>query len=146
MRSVLIPLGVVLAAILGFLGGTLAVLTRGMPQVSALEDFAPPTSTRVFAADGTLLAEFATERRTPVPLEQMPPALVRCFLAIEDHRYFEHMGINVSRIFKAIVVDALQRRIVEGGSTITQQLAKLLFLTPEKTFSRKLREAFSPSK
>ncbi|MBI5016481.1 MAG: PBP1A family penicillin-binding protein [Deltaproteobacteria bacterium] len=142
MKTFLAALGILLAATVGFLGGTVAVLLRGMPQVSSLQDFAPPSSSKVYASDGSLVAEFATERRTPVPLDALPADLVRCVLAIEDHRYFEHMGINVGRIVKALVVDLVEGRIVEGGSTITQQLVKVLFLKPEKTFSRKVREAF----
>ncbi len=125
----------------GFGGGALWVLSQGLPQVSRLETFRPPSSTRVYAADGSLLAEFAVQRRTPVPLEDMPPHLIRAFLAIEDHRFFEHIGLNLGRIAKALLVDLLERRIVEGGSTITQQLAKVLFLTPERTLRRKIREA-----
>jgi penicillin-binding protein 1A len=141
VRIFLAAVGLVLASAAGFLGGSVAVLARGLPQVSALEDFTPPSSTRVYAADGKLLAEFATERRTPVPLESLPPELIRAFLAIEDHRYFEHRGINLGRILKALAADVVEGRIVAGGSTITQQLAKVLFLTPEKTVGRKLREA-----
>ncbi|RMG84597.1 MAG: PBP1A family penicillin-binding protein, partial [Candidatus Dadabacteria bacterium] len=91
--------------------------------------------------DGSLLAEFSVETRIPVTLEDLPPHAVRAFLAIEDHRFFEHFGLNVGRILKALAVDVLERRVVEGGSTITQQLAKVLFLTPERTVKRKLREA-----
>jgi penicillin-binding protein 1A len=134
-------LGVLLCAALGFGVGAVVVLARGLPQVSALEDFTPPSSTRVFAADGTLLAEFATQKRTPVRLEEVPPVLVQAVLAIEDHRFFEHMGINVGRILKAVAADLIQGRLAEGASTITQQLAKVLFLSPEKTVTRKLREA-----
>jgi len=134
-------LGVLLCAALGFGTGAFFVLARGLPQVSALEDFTPPSSTRVFAADSTLLAEFATQKRTPVRLEDLPPALVQAVLAIEDHRFFEHMGINFGRILKAVASDVVQGRLAEGASTITQQLAKVLFLSPEKTVTRKLREA-----
>ncbi len=141
MKWVAAIVGLVLSAAVGFGGAAFFVLVRGLPQVSQLEEFVPPSSTRVLAADGTLLAEFATERRTPVPLEQVPENLVRAVLAIEDHRFFEHMGINPGRIAKALVRDVAQGRAVEGGSTITQQLAKLLFLTPEKTVRRKIREA-----
>lgn len=141
MRALGAVLGLVVCGALGFGAGALAVLVRGLPQVSALEDFSPPSSTRILAADGALLAEFATQRRTPVALEAVPPDLVRSVLAIEDHRFFEHMGINVGRILKALAVDVLAGRLAEGGSTITQQLAKLLFLSPEKTLTRKLREA-----
>lgn len=141
MRAAWAVLGLLVCAALGFGGGALAVLMRGLPQVSALEDFSPPSSTRILAADGALLAEFATQRRTPVALEAAPQDLVRSVLAIEDHRFFEHMGINVGRVLKALAVDVMEGRLAEGGSTITQQLAKLLFLSPEKTLTRKLREA-----
>ena len=141
MRSVWFTLVVALCAVLGLAAGTLALLLQGLPQVYALEDFTPPSSTRVYASDGTLMAEFATQRRTPVPLSEVPPDLVRAVLAIEDHRFAEHFGINVGRILKALAIDVLKGRIVEGGSTVTQQLAKLLFLTPEKTVIRKAREA-----
>jgi penicillin-binding protein 1A len=112
-----------------------------MPQVSSLEDFTPPSSTRIYAADGSLLAEFATQKRTPVAPSETPPNLVKALLAVEDHRFFNHMGINLGRILKAAWVDLRKGRIVEGASTITQQLAKVLFLTPEKTLTRKIREA-----
>ncbi len=141
MRTGWVVAGLVGCAALGFVTGGALVLVRGLPQVSALEDFTPPSSTRVFSADGALLAEFATQRRTPVALDAVPHNLVRSVLAIEDHRFFEHMGINVGRILKAVAVDLIQGRLAEGGSTITQQLAKILFLTPEKTLTRKLREA-----
>jgi penicillin-binding protein 1A len=141
VRSICFALFVAFCAALGLAAGTLALLLQGLPQVYALEDFTPPSSTRIYAFDGTLMAEFATQRRTPVPLSEVPPDLVRGVLAIEDHRFAEHFGINVGRILKALATDALKGRIVEGGSTITQQLAKLLFLTPEKTVMRKAREA-----
>ncbi|GAB4257323.1 MAG: PBP1A family penicillin-binding protein [Deferrisomatales bacterium] len=141
MRWLWAGAGLLLCVAVGFGAGALAVLARGLPQVSALEEFTPPASTRVLAADGTLLAEFATQRRTPVALEALPDPLVKSFLAVEDHRFFEHMGLNVGRILKALAADLAAGRIVEGASTITQQLAKVLFLSPEKTVTRKLREA-----
>jgi len=141
VRVLRATLVVILCGSLGFGAGAVVILARGLPQVSALEDFTPPSSTRVFAADGTLLAEFATQKRTPVRLEDVPPTLVQAVLAIEDHRFFEHMGINVGRILKAVATDVVEGRLAEGASTITQQLAKVLFLSPEKTLARKLREA-----
>ncbi len=141
MRIWVAALGLAACLAAGFVGGSFWVLSRGLPQVSKLETFTPPSSTRVYAADGTLLAEFAVQKRVPVTLDQVPRHLVRAFLAIEDHRFFQHIGINVGRILKALAVDIVERRIVEGGSTITQQLAKMLFLTPERTVRRKVREA-----
>ncbi|GAB4259862.1 penicillin-binding protein 1A [Deferrisoma sp.] len=141
MRRILAVLAVPAAAALGFAAAALVVLAQGLPQVSRLEAFRPPAATRVYAADGSLLAEFSVETRIPVTLDDLPPHAVRAFLAIEDHRFFEHFGLNVGRILKALAVDVLEGRVVEGGSTITQQLAKVLFLTPERTLRRKLREA-----
>lgn len=141
MRSLWALLGLLLCAALGFAAAAAVVLTRGLPQVAALEQFVPPSSSRILAADGSLLAEFATERRTPVPLGSIPPLLARCVLAIEDHRFYQHVGLNPGRIAKALVTDLLAGGFVEGASTITQQLAKVLFLTAEKTVGRKLREA-----
>ncbi len=140
MRGLGAALGLLLFAATGFGIGAFWVLARGLPQVSALEGFTPPSATRVYAADGSLLAEFATQKRTPVAFGELPADLIRAFLAIEDHRFFEHMGVNLGRIGKALITDVLAGRIAEGGSTITQQLAKVLFLTPEKTVTRKLRE------
>ncbi|NOY45086.1 MAG: hypothetical protein GXP50_06515, partial [Deltaproteobacteria bacterium] len=141
MRRVLLFLALPAGAGLGFLVSALWLLAQGLPQVSRLETFRPPAATRVYAADGSLLAEFSVERRIPVTVEELPPHVIRAFLAIEDHRFFEHFGLNVGRILKALAVDLLEGRVVEGGSTITQQLAKVLFLTPERTLARKLREA-----
>lgn len=134
-------MGLFFVAAAGFGVGALMALLRGLPQVTALEDFSPPSSTKIFAADGSLLAEFATQRRTPVNLEAMPDELVKAVLAIEDHRFFNHIGINVGRIVKALAVDLMEGRAAQGASTITQQLAKILFLTPDKTIKRKLKEA-----
>ncbi len=141
MRRLVLFLALPAGAGLGFLVSALWLLAQGLPQVSRLETFRPPAATRVYAADGSLLAEFSVERRIPVAVEELPPHVIRAFLAIEDHRFFEHFGLNVGRILKALAVDLLEGRVVEGGSTITQQLAKVLFLTPERTLARKLREA-----
>ncbi|PLX44562.1 MAG: penicillin-binding protein [Deltaproteobacteria bacterium] len=141
MKLALGVFGLIMALILGAIAGGITVLSRGLPEVMALEDFRPPSSTTIYAADSTLLTEFAVERRTPVPIGEMPQNLINAVISIEDHRYFEHIGINVMRIAKALAVDVLSGEAKEGGSTITQQLAKVLFLTPKKTIKRKVREA-----
>lgn len=133
--------GLLLAALVGCFAAAVYVLTDGLPEVMSLEQYKPATSTVIYASDSTVLAEIAAERRTPVELDRMPPELIKAVLAIEDHRYFDHIGINFGRILKALYVDVTSGQMKQGGSTITQQLAKVLFLTPERSVKRKVREA-----
>jgi penicillin-binding protein 1A len=120
------------------------VLFGQMPDASELSDFHPPTATRVYAWDGTLIGEFSKVRRIYVPYDQMPPRLIYAFLAAEDHSFFEHGGVDVNGIGRAVLKDAfnmLQGRRPEGGSTITQQVAKNILLDNQVTVGRKLKEA-----
>ncbi|MEI7933311.1 MAG: transglycosylase domain-containing protein, partial [Alphaproteobacteria bacterium] len=106
--------------------------------------YRPDTSTRVFAWDGTLIGEYSTERRVYVPYEQIPPQLISAFLAAEDRDFYKHGAIDVQGMSRALAKDvynvAAGRRL-EGGSTITQQVAKNILLTNESTFGRKIKEA-----
>jgi penicillin-binding protein 1A len=121
-----------------------AVLFHGMPDATDLADYRPPTATRVYAWDGTLIGEFSRERRIYVPYDQIPPKLVEAFLAAEDHNFFKHQGIDVEGMGRAATRDmwnALQGKRFEGGSTITQQVAKNVLLGNQVTLGRKLKEA-----
>ena len=121
-----------------------AWLFHDMPNAADLIDYRPPTSTRVYAWDGTLIREFAKERRIFIPYNEMPPQLVHAFLAAEDRNFFQHGGVDVTGIGRAMVkdvVNASQGKRLEGGSTITQQVAKNVLLTNEATFGRKFKEA-----
>lgn len=122
--------------------GSLIALTHDLPQIRSLETFEPPAITRIYSSDKVLLGELFTERRQPVPLADIPEFLKRAVIATEDRRFYQHSGIDIFGIGRAIVHDAMAGRFVEGGSTITQQLAKTLFLTPERKLKRKLKEAF----
>jgi len=120
-----------------------AVLFHQLPSAQELADYHPPTATRVYAWDGTLIGEFSKVRRIYVPYDQMPPRLVRAFLAAEDHNFFSHGGVDVSGVSRAMVKDVfnvLQGRRPEGGSTITQQVAKNISLSNEVSVGRKLKE------
>ena len=120
------------------------VLFHGMPNASDLADYHPPTATRVYAWDGTLIGEYSTERRIYVPYDQMPPRLYLAFLAAEDHNFFRHGGVDVGGMSRAMfkdVFNVLQGRRPEGGSTITQQVAKNVLLNNDVTVGRKLKEA-----
>ncbi|MEW6076982.1 MAG: penicillin-binding protein 1A [Thermodesulfobacteriota bacterium] len=128
------------AAFMGTAAGIYFSLAHDLPQIRALEDFNPSGVTRVYAADNTLLAELYIEKRDPIPYEQIPPMLIAALLATEDHRFFSHSGIDLKGIFRAGIRDLRVGEFVEGGSTITQQLAKTLFLTHKKDIQRKIKE------
>ena len=117
---------------------------RQLPSAAELADYHPPTATRVYAWDGTLIGEFSKVRRIYVPFDQMPPRLVYAFLAAEDHNFFNHGGVDVGGVSRALFKDIfniLQGRRPEGGSTITQQVAKNISLTNTVSVGRKLKEA-----
>ena len=116
-------------------------ITRNLPQISSLKDYQPSIVTNVYAYDGTRIAEFYLERRIVVPLEKIPQKLIWAFVAAEDSRFFEHEGIDFFGILRASWKNIKARGIVQGGSTITQQVTKSLLLSPERSFTRKFREA-----
>ncbi len=116
-------------------------LDRSLPSTQSLKNYHPPLVSSVYAADGSLIGEFYTERRFLVPLEAIPPHLVKAFLASEDVRFYEHGGVDLLGIIRALLKNLEAGEIVQGGSTITQQVVKSLLLTPEKTWMRKLKEA-----
>jgi penicillin-binding protein 1A len=112
-----------------------------LPPAKALEEYTPSIGSRVYAADDEFLAEFQAEKRIFVPLQQIPPTLRNAIIAVEDARFYSHLGVDVRGILRAAYANFRHGRVVEGGSTITQQLAKVLFLTPDRSFSRKVKEA-----
>ncbi len=116
-------------------------VTRNLPKISSLKDYQPSIVTMVYADDGTPIAEYYLEKRIVVPLEEIPQTLIHAFVAAEDSRFFEHEGIDFFGILRALWKNIQAGGIVQGGSTITQQVTKSLLLTPEKSFTRKLREA-----
>ena len=135
-------LGLTLAVFLGSGLGFMLALTRELPQIESLEAFQPAAITRIYSADKELLSELFTEKRQPVPLDVMPWQLKKAILATEDAKFYDHPGVDVQGIMRAIIRNIMAGDYVEGASTITQQLAKTLFLTPRKTILRKLKEAF----
>ena len=132
---------VVLAAGAGVVGGLVFVYSSDLPQVRQLEDYRPDVMTEVFADDGTPIARFAMEHRVMVTYNQIPPVMRNAVISIEDHNFESHWGIDVLRIIRAAATDILEWRKAQGASTLTQQVAKMLFLTPEKSFRRKIQEA-----
>ena len=140
--------GIAVLSVIAVAGFALAIyaawLFHGMPDASDLADYRPPTATRVYAWDGTLIGEFSRERRIYVPYDQIPPKLAEAFLAAEDHNFFRHQGIDVSGMGRAVLKDlwnGARGKRFEGGSTITQQVAKNVLLNNDPTIGRKLKEA-----
>jgi len=130
-----------LAAGVGALAGLVFVYSSDLPQIRELADYRPDVMTDLYADDGTVIGSFALERRVIVTYNQIPEVLRDAVISIEDRHFESHWGIDVLRIVRAAVTDFAEWRRAQGASTLTQQLSKKLFLTPEKSFRRKIQEA-----
>lgn len=132
---------VLVGALFGTIGGFVYWALSDLPRVNAIEEYVPAESSRVYSSDGKILAEFYYERRTFVPHYKIPDHVKKAFVAIEDVRFYSHPGVDFIGVLRALVQDIRAGGMVQGGSTITQQLAKMLFLKPEKSIMRKIKEA-----
>ncbi len=120
--------------------GVYLYFANTLPKLSNLTAYQPPLVSRVFNTRGELLAEYADEHRILAPFSTIPKRLRNAFLAAEDEHFYQHPGINPPRILSAAIANLKAGHTVQGGSTITQQVAKNLLLTSERTYSRKIRE------
>jgi len=127
------------------LAALILIYGRDLPDYKKLATYAPPVATRLYASDGSLLIEYAEERRVFIDFDDMPPQLVNAFIAAEDQNFWTHPGIDVQGIVRALANNTLgmlgYNVNFSGASTITQQVAKNFFLTSERTLSRKIKEA-----
>ncbi len=114
---------------------------QDLPSIGNLKNYKPSTITKFYSEDGEVIVEFFIEKREVVFLERIPRELVQAFVSGEDARFFEHKGLDYLAILRAFLKNIFSGEIVQGGSTITQQVVKSLLLTPEKSFFRKFREA-----
>lgn len=130
------------AVFIGVFLGTILAITQDLPQVESLQAYEPSSVTSILADDGRPVRSFFVERRIPIPIQEIPDNLIKAIIAVEDSRFYQHFGLDIKGILRAFWRDITSMRMVEGGSTLTQQLSKVLFLTPEKTLIRKIREAF----
>ena len=133
----------VVAAVLGSVSGVLFAYAGDLPQIKALDNYAPNTITRVYAHDGEVIGEFATQRRDVIGYDDISPLLREAIISTEDADFNHHFGVNVWRIFVTFVSDIVKRREY-GASTLTQQLARNLFPNTigfNKTLERKVKEA-----
>jgi penicillin-binding protein 1A len=131
---------IIILLIIGLLGGYMYWCVSTLPATENLDEYSPYESSKIFSYDNVLLSEFYVERRTFIPHEKIPKHVINAFIAVEDMRYYKHHGIDIIRTIGALFRNIKEGAFVQGGSTITQQLAKMLFLKPEKTISRKIKE------
>src|SRR5512137_2048374 len=130
----------IMAVLIGSSVGFVLYSAWDLPEVQALEHFEPSITTRVFSDSNELLAEFFVENRTPVQLADVPDVLLKALIATEDTRFYSHSGLDYRGIARALARNIRAGKVLEGGSTLTQQLAKVLFLTPERSYLRKIKE------
>ncbi len=116
-------------------------LLQELPSIAALKDYRPSITTRVYADNNELIDEFFLEDRKVVKYEDIPKIVIQAFIAAEDSRFFQHGGFDTQSMFRAFFKNLQAGHIVQGGSTITQQVAKQLYLSPEKSYTRKIKEA-----
>lgn len=119
----------------------LYVIIRDLPDIYTLKDYRPSITTRVYSEDDQLIEEFFIEDRRFVPINRVPRFVAHAFVAAEDSRFFQHEGIDLQGLVRATVKNLTHGAIVQGGSTITQQLAKAIYLSPERSITRKIKEA-----
>eukprot|EP01047_Picozoa_sp_COSAG01_P000381 COSAG01_NODE_7_length_54400_cov_1218.054935_5_plen_706_part_00 len=127
----------------GILGVFMVIsISKGLPDVEKVSTYIPAETSKIFSADNVVLAELhMEENRVLIPLEKIAPVLRATVVAVEDHNFYDHHGIDFKGIFRAMVVNVQKGRFAQGGSTLTQQLARNLFLHRRRTLSRKLAEA-----
>src|SRR5687768_12721243 len=130
------------AAVLGIPAGFLFAHAVRMPQVKKLADYQPAIITRIYDRHGVPFAEYSIQKRIVVPKKDMSPLLVQAIIATEDSEFYKHGGVDPKGILRAALTNIIERKKAQGASTLTQQLAKQVFLTPDKTYRRKINEAF----
>jgi len=145
MRVVFLAVAVTLVASTAMAAGVSYYYSKlfgeDLPDMSALKSYNPSLSTRVYDDSGEVIAEFYIEKRILTSIANIPKPLIQATVAVEDSSFYEHHGINFEGILRAFYENLKARKVVQGGSSITQQLAKALLLTPERTLTRKVREA-----
>mgnify|MGYP001352433772 CR=1 FL=1 len=143
--NILIKTAIVIALFVFFLlFSALWYFSLGLPDYKKLENYEPPVSSRVYANNGDLIAEYAVEKRLFVPYDSIPKLIINAFLSAEDKNFFDHPGIDPRGIIRAVInnfKNIINDKRLEGASTITQQVAKNFLLTNEVSFKRKIKEA-----
>lgn len=126
----------------GSIFGLYKYIEPQLPDVATLKDVRLQIPMQVYSAEGELIAQYGEKRRIPLTLDEIPPVMVKAFIATEDSRFYDHHGIDPMGIFRAISIALFSGHASQGASTITQQLARNFFLSPERTLMRKIKEVF----
>lgn len=111
-----------------------------IPSIDKLDEYVPSLTTHIYDINGEVIADYSVEKRAMLTLDRIPVDLQNALIAMEDREFFKHWGISPKGIFRALLRDLMHTKVAQGGSTITQQLSKLIFLKPERTISRKIKE------
>ncbi|MBI4401645.1 MAG: PBP1A family penicillin-binding protein [Nitrospirae bacterium] len=139
-KITLLTLAVLVCAVAGLAAGVVWYFSLDLPPLDTLQEYQPSVVSRVYSDDRQVIGQYYVERRILAPLADIPQALIQAVIAVEDARFFEHPGLDVIGILRAVWTNLRRGGKVEGASTITQQLARSLFLSPERTYGRKFRE------
>ncbi|MGH7228421.1 MAG: transglycosylase domain-containing protein, partial [Nitrospiraceae bacterium] len=139
-KITLLVLGVLTVLVVASAVGAFWYLSQDLPVLDSLQEYQPSLVSRVYSDDRQVIGQYYIERRLLTPLADIPQSLTQAVIAVEDARFFEHPGLDVIGILRATLTNLRRGGRVEGASTITQQLARSLFLSPERTFLRKFKE------
>ena len=140
VKKILIALtvGTISMGILTF--SVIAYFSFSLPQISSLKDYRPSIPSQILAKDGTVLAEIGKEKRSITQVEEIPKRIINAFLSAEDDNFYEHTGVDYFGVLRAAIANLRAGKVVQGGSTITQQVAKSLLLSSERSISRKIKD------
>lgn len=126
--------------------GVFIYISSDLPQINSLKDYNPPMNSKILSKDGEVLLEIGEETREVVPFDKIPKRVVGAFLAAEDDNFYKHHGVDYSGIARAFLNNLRAGRLTQGGSTITQQVAKMFLLSKERTLSRKVKDLLLATK
>ncbi|CBW28091.1 putative peptidoglycan transglycosylase penicillin-binding protein 1A [Halobacteriovorax marinus SJ] len=144
MKKILIRLSIFIVGS-GLLGAlvvalVIAYFSFGLPKISTLADYNPPIPSQIMARDGTVLTEIGKETRYIAKMDEIPKRVINAFLSAEDDNFYEHKGVDYLGVMRAFIANLRAGKVVQGGSTITQQVAKSLLLSRERSISRKIKD------
>ncbi len=137
---IVFALAILAAAVFGSLAGLMIVYSTDLPEVGDLEHYRPSSITELYDDQGRVIGSFALQRRVVVTYNDIPPVLRECVISIEDKDFEQHWGVDFWRILGAAYRDIVSGSRAQGASTLTMQLSRNLFLTPDRKFSRKIQE------
>ncbi len=141
LKKIIIIFFVFIILLLCGIGVFLYQLNKNLPDIRSLKNYTPPVTSFVYSDNGKIIGKFYKEDRIFVPYRKIPKVVINAFVAAEDEHFFEHKGIDILSIIRAFIKDLKARKIIQGGSTITQQVVKAFLLTPKRTIIRKIKEA-----